>query len=272
MAVFILCFLMFIFENFMKSDKLILISNDDGITAPGILFLSNIAKQFGEVCVVAPDKPQSGMSNAITLNSTLRIESTNLHKVSKEFSCSGTPVDCVKIAVSKLLDRKPDLILSGVNHGSNLSINVIYSGTMSAAIEGALEGVPSIGFSLGDFSINADFSHSEEIIREIIWKMLSRKFNETVCLNVNIPKLKADEIVGIKVCRAARGNWTEEFDERTDPSGRPYYWLTGKFENLEEGNPETDLYFYKKGYVTIVPVDYDMTNHKQVTTFSNFFD
>lgn len=212
------------------------------------------------------------MSNAITLNSTLRIEESTLHKVYKEYSCSGTPVDCVKMGVNKFLDRKPDLVISGVNHGSNLSINVIYSGTMSAAIEGAIEGIPSIGFSLSDFSINADFSQGEDIIKNIIAKVLAGDFKETFCLNVNIPKLKADEIQGVKVCRAAKGNWIEEFDERTDPSGRLYYWLTGKFVNLEEGNPETDLYLNKAGYVTIVPVDFDMTNHAQVKKFSSFFD
>jgi 5'-nucleotidase len=256
----------------MAKKKLILVTNDDGITAPGILFLSNLAKQFGDVCVIAPDKPQSGMSNAITLNSTLRIEEGNLHKVYKEYSCSGTPVDCVKMAVNKFLDRKPDLVISGVNHGSNLSINVIYSGTMSAAIEGAIEGIPSVGFSLSDFSINADFSQAEEIIRKIIWKLLSEDFKESVCLNVNIPKLKADEIQGVKVCRAARGNWIEEFDERIDPSGKPYYWLTGKFVNFEEGNIETDMYLNKQGYVTIVPVEFDMTNHHQVKKFAALFD
>lgn len=222
--------------------------------------------------MIAPDKPQSGMSNAITLNSTLRAETSNLHKVSKEYACSGTPVDCVKIAISKLLDRRPDLILSGINHGSNLSINVIYSGTMSAAIEGAIEGIPSIGFSLSDFSINADFSQADEMIREIIWKTLSQKIMEPFCLNVNIPKLKGDQIKGIKVCRGARGNWEEEFDERTDPFGRPYYWLTGKFINLEEGNPETDLYLNAEGYVTIVPVDFDMTHHAQVKEFKSIFE
>jgi 5'-nucleotidase len=143
---------------------------------------------------------------------------------------------------------------------------------MSAAIEGAIEGIPSIGFSLSDFSINADFSQAENIIKNIITKVLAGDFKETLCLNVNIPKLKADEIQGVKVCRAAKGNWIEEFDERQDPSGRPYYWLTGKFVNFEEGNPETDLYLNKAGYVTIVPVDFDMTNHTQVKKFSSFFD
>jgi 5'-nucleotidase len=256
----------------MSQKKLILITNDDGITAPGILFLSNLAKQFGEVCVIAPDKPQSGMSNAITLNSTLRIEESNLHKVSKEYSCSGTPVDCVKMAVNKFVDRKPDLVLSGINHGSNLSINVIYSGTMSAAIEGAIEGIPSIGFSLSDFSLDADFSQCEKVIKEIVEKVLSENLTETTCLNVNIPKLKAGEMKGIKVCRAALGNWIEEFDERKDPSGRTYYWLTGKFVNLEEGNSETDMYLNKEGYVTVVPVDFDMTNHGQIKKFKHIFE
>jgi len=256
----------------MSKKKLILVTNDDGVTAPGILFLSQIAKQFGDVCVIAPDKAQSGMGHAITLNSTLRIEPSNFHNVNYEYSCSGTPVDCVKMGVNKFLDRKPDLILSGINHGANLSINVIYSGTMSAALEGAIEGIPSVGFSLSDFSIDADFSHCENVVKQVIEKMLSHKFTETVCLNVNIPKRKADEIEGIKVCRAAKGNWIEEFEERKDPSGKPYYWLTGKFVNFEEGHHETDLYLNKQGYVTVVPVDFDMTNHQQVKHFAKLFD
>jgi 5'-nucleotidase len=256
----------------MTRKKLILVTNDDGITAPGILFLSKIAKQFGDVCVIAPDKAQSGMGHAITLNSTLRIEKTNFHNVNYEYSCSGTPVDCVKLGVNKFLDRKPDLVLSGINHGANLSINVIYSGTMSAALEGAIEGIPSVGFSLSDFSIDADFSPCENTVKQVIEKMLSHKFTETVCLNVNIPKLKADEMRGIKLCRAAKGNWIEEFDERKDPSGKSYYWLTGKFVNFEEGNHETDLYLNKLGHVTVVPVHFDMTNHPQVKHFAKLFD
>ena len=256
----------------MNKKKLIFVTNDDGITAPGILFLSKIAKQFGDVCVIAPDKAQSGMGHAITLNSTLRIEPCNFHNVNYEYSCSGTPVDCVKLGVNKFLDRRPDLILSGINHGANLSINVIYSGTMSAALEGAIEGIPSAGFSLSDFSIDADFSQCEKVVKQVIEKMLSHKFTETVCLNVNIPKLKADEMEGIKICRAAKGNWIEEFEERHDPSGKPYYWLTGKFVNFEEGHHETDLYLNKQGYVTVVPVDFDMTNHHHVKHFAKLFD
>lgn len=240
---------------------LILVTNDDGITAPGILFLSRIAREFGEVVVIAPDKPQSGMGHAITINSMLRIQKSNFHGVNSEFSCSGTPVDCVKLAVNKVLTRKPDLLLSGINHGSNLSINVIYSGTMSAAVEGAIEEIPSVGFSLCDFSIEADFSVCEPYVRKIISAVLENKLPEGVCLNVNIPKLNAALIKGIRYCRAARANWIEEFDERFDPGGKPYYWLTGKFVNFEEGNEDTDLWANENGYVTVVPIRTDMTAH-----------
>ena len=255
----------------MQHKKLILVTNDDGITAPGILFLSQIAKQFGEVCVVAPDRPQSGMGHAITINSTLRAHKTNYHQVDFEYSCSGTPVDCSKLAINKILPRKPDLGLSGINHGSNLSINVIYSGTMSAAIEGSMEGIPSIGFSLCDYSINADFSQGGKFITEIIGKLISNKSEETLCLNVNIPKLKTDEIQGIKVCRGAKSNWVEEFDERKDPYGVPYYWLTGNLVNFEKNHPETDLHLNEQGFVTVVPVGFDMTQHKQIPTLSKLF-
>ncbi|MHB8260532.1 MAG: 5'/3'-nucleotidase SurE [Bacteroidia bacterium] len=251
--------------------KLILVTNDDGIAAPGILFLSSIAKQFGQVCVVAPDKPQSGMGHAITINATLRAHKTKLHHVDYEYACSGTPVDCVKLALNKILPRKPDLILSGINHGSNLSINVIYSGTMSAAIEGAMEGIPSIGFSLCNYSIEADLSQGEKYIKEIIKKLLAHKKKETLCLNVNIPNLKADEMRGIKVCRGAISNWVEDFDERKDPYGVPYYWLTGSLVNFEKNNPETDLHLSEQGYVTIVPVGFDMTQHKQIQPLSKIF-
>ncbi|MBK7666706.1 MAG: 5'/3'-nucleotidase SurE [Sphingobacteriaceae bacterium] len=243
---------------------LIFVTNDDGISAPGILFLVSIAKQFGEVAVIAPDKPQSGMGHAITINSTLRIQKTNYHNVSLEYSCSGTPVDCVKMAVNKVLPRKADLVLSGINHGSNSSINVIYSGTMSAAIEGALESVPAIGFSLCDYSIDADFSQAKKEIEKIISETLKNKLPKGVCLNVNIPKLKADELKGIKVCRQATANWVEEFDERHDPYGRAYYWLTGKFVNFEPESTDTDEWALTNGYISVVPTQCDLTAHKEL--------
>lgn len=243
---------------------LIFVTNDDGISSPGILFLVSIAKQFGDVVVIAPDKPQSGMGHAITINSTLRINKTNYHNVMIEYSCSGTPVDCVKMAVNKILPRKADLILSGINHGSNSSINVIYSGTMSAAIEGALENAPSIGFSLSDYGIDADFSQAKKEVEKIISETLKHKLPKGVCLNVNIPKLKSDELRGIMVCRQATANWVEEFEERHDPYGRPYYWLTGKFVNFEPEATDTDEWALANGYISVVPTQCDLTAHKNL--------
>jgi 5'-nucleotidase len=248
----------------LKKQALILITNDDGISAPGISNLVNAMRGFGDLYVVAPDKPQSGMGHAITINSTLRIHSTKLHNVNAEYACSGTPVDCVKIAINKLLPRKPDLIVSGINHGSNLSINVIYSGTMSAAVEGSLEGIPSIGFSLCDFSIDADFSACAKYVQQISEEVIKNGLPDGVCLNVNFPKLHESEIKGIKVCRQAKANWEEELDERLDPSGKPYFWLTGKFRNFEEGNKDTDLWANDNAYVSVVPIQNDMTSHQNI--------
>lgn len=243
---------------------LILVCNDDGITAPGITYLINLLKSFGEIAVVAPDKPQSGMGHAITINSTLRVTQTSYHDVPIEFSCSGTPVDCVKMAVNKILTRKPDLCVSGINHGSNSSINVIYSGTMSAALEGSLEGIPSIGFSLCDYAHDADFSQAKDFIQEIVKITLNKNITSSYCLNVNIPKLKREEIKGIKYCRQAKANWVEDFDERTDPYGRKYYWLTGKFVNFEEEKTDTDEWALRNGYISVVPVKTDLTDFDQL--------
>lgn len=254
----------------MPKKPLILVINDDGVSAPGILHLSSIAKKYGDVFVIAPDKPQSGMGHAITINSTIRIHQTKHHEgVSGEYACTGTPVDCVKMAVNKLLSRKPDLILSGINHGSNSSINVIYSGTMSAAIEGALEGASSVGFSLCDYDINADFSPTTPFIEKIISTLLKDPLPAGVCLNVNFPKLKSDEINGLKVCRQAKANWVEEFEERHDPYGRPYYWLTGKFVNFEPEAQDTDEWALKNGYVSVVPIMHDLTAHNYISHLRN---
>ena len=248
----------------MQVKPLILITNDDGIMAPGIKALVEVMREMGDIAIVAPDKPQSGMGHAITINSTLRINKTNIHNVLYEFSCSGTPVDCVKIAVNKILPRKPDLCVSGINHGSNVSISVIYSGTMSAAVEGAIESIPSIGFSLCDHSIDADFTSSKIIVKTIAENVLMNGLPEGACLNVNIPPLHIEEIKGIKVCRQAKANWIEELDERKDPSGQSYYWLTGSFKNFEEGNKETDADALDCGFVSVVPVQFDMTAHKVI--------
>jgi len=254
----------------MQQKPLILVTNDDGVNALGILHLSRIAMKFGDVYVIAPDKPQSGMGHAITINASLRLQKTSYHLGAlQEYSCSGTPVDCVKMAVNKLLPRKPDLVISGINHGSNSSINVIYSGTMSAAIEGSLEGTSAIGFSLNDYSFDADFSGTTLFIEKIITSVLKDKLPNGICLNVNFPKLSAEAIKGLKVCRQAKANWVEDFEERHDPHGKPYYWLTGKFVNFEPNAEDTDEWALKEGYVTVVPTLHDLTAHNYINHLKN---
>ena len=243
---------------------LILVTNDDGINAPGIRTLIAIMKDIGDVFVVAPDSPQSGMGHAITINSTLhssRITPKDSEII--EYSCSGTPADCVKLAINELMPRKPDLCVSGINHGSNSSINVIYSGTMSAAIEAGIEGVPAIGFSLLDYSWNADFSQSKDFIRKITLNALNNGIPKGVVLNVNIPAVKKSDIMGVKICRQAKAYWVEEFDKRKNPLGQEYYWLTGKFVNKDQGE-DTDEWALKNNYISIVPVEFDLTAHHAI--------
>lgn len=245
----------------MAKKPLILVTNDDGITAPGIRTLIDVMNIIGDVVVVAPDSPQSGMGHAITIDSTLFVQKVVIddHK-QEEYSCSGTPADCVKLGIKEVLKRKPDLCVSGINHGSNASINVIYSGTMSAAIEAGIEGIPAIGFSLLDYSWNANFESSKSFIKTIVENTLKEGLPKGVVLNVNIPNLPATEIKGIKVCRQAKANWEEKFDKRQTPQGRDYYWLSGKFVNLDKGE-DTDEWALKEGYVSVVPVQFDLTAH-----------
>ena len=243
---------------------LILVVNDDGITSLGIRRLIAIMNDFGKVVVVAPDQPRSGMSHAITLNSSLSCESVIIDDGPQiEYSCSGTPVDCVKLAINELMPRKPDLCVSGVNHGSNSSINVIYSGTMSAAIEAGIEGVPAIGFSLLDYRWNANFNESKDFIKKITENALKNGIPNGVVLNVNIPSVKKSEIQGIKVCRQAKASWVEEFDKRKNPFGQDYYWLTGKFVNNDKGE-DTDEWALNQNYISIVPVEFDLTAHHAI--------
>lgn len=248
---------------------LILVTNDDGVMAPGIAALIQVAAQLGDVIVVAPDKPQSGMGHAITINSTLRINHHKIDLPAEVYSTSGTPVDCVKLAIKKILPRKPDLVLSGINHGSNSSINVIYSGTMSAAIEGCLEGLPSIGFSLCDYSIEADFTMAQHFALKIAKQVLENGLPNGVCLNVNFPKIAIEECKGTMVCRQATANYEEEFDERTDPHGRKYYWLTGVFKNYDNGT-DTDEWALANNFVSIVPIQYDLTAHHTIAQLNTW--
>jgi 5'-nucleotidase len=241
-------------------EPIILITNDDSIHAPGIRALVEAARGLGKIVVVAPDKPQSGMGHAITIGSPLRLHKMHLFEDVESYSCSGTPVDCVKLAVDKILHRKPDICLSGINHGANHSINVIYSGTMSAALEASIESIPSIGFSLLDLSIEDDFTAATHYARLLVEQMLKKPIAEPhLCLNVNIPKGELASIKGIKICRQAYAKYDEEFDERKDPNGRRYYWLTGVFVNFDKGK-DTDVWALKHNYVSVVPVQFDLTN------------
>ncbi len=244
-----------------KQQPVILITNDDGITAPGIKNLVEAVKGLGKVVVVAPDKPQSGMGHAITIGTPLRLNKVeNMFGEVEAWQTSGTPVDCVKLAVDKVLHRKPDLCLSGINHGANHSINVLYSGTMSAAMEAAIESIPSIGFSLLDYSFEADFSAAREYVFNIAKWVLNNNKENRLLLNVNIPKLPAAKIKGVKVCRQADAKYKEDFNERKDPHGKNYYWLTGEFLNFDKGK-DTDVWALKNGYVSVVPVQFDLTNY-----------
>lgn len=246
----------------------ILVVNDDGITAPGIKALLEVMKEIGNVVVVAPDGPQSGMGHAITIGKPLRFDKVDLYEGVEMYKCSGTPVDCVKLAVNKIFKgKKPDLCVSGINHGLNNSINVIYSGTMSAAVEGAIESIPSIGFSLDDFSHQANFEHCKKFVKAIALQVLEHGLPPATLLNVNFPK--GADLKGIKICRQANAKWAEEFDERQDPYQRPYYWLTGVFQNNDRGE-DTDVWALDHGFVSVVPVQFDLTAHHAIPVLNSW--
>jgi 5'-nucleotidase len=254
------------------SKPLILVSNDDGITSKGIRVLVSVMQRIGDVVVVAPDSPQSGMGHAITIGETLRLYEEEIFDDVLAYKSSGTPADCVKLAKHYVLkDRTPDLVVSGINHGSNTSISVLYSGTMSAAIEGALEGLPSIGFSLCDFSSKADFSHVEDWVEKIARQVLERGIAKGVALNVNFPPKRNEPIKGIKVCRQADAKWQEEFAERYDPTGRKYFWMAGNFVNFDKGE-DNDEWAIANNYISIVPCQYDLTAHHAITQMNKDWD
>lgn len=248
---------------------LILITNDDGITAKGIEVLIQTMQEFGDVVVVAPDSAQSGMGHAITVNRPLRIFKSKAFTNIEAYATNGTPVDCVKIGIYEILNRKPDLLVSGINHGANYSTNVLYSGTMSAAVEGAMENIPSIGFSLCDHGADAEFSAAKEIVKEVTALVLRNNFPPHICLNVNIPNLPIEEIKGIQFCKQAAAFWDDRLDKRSDPFGNTYYWLTGKFQEIEV-EKDTDLHYIKQGYATIVPTQFDMTAHAVINDLKNW--
>ena len=248
--------------------KRILVTNDDGMFAPGIKALVEVAREFGKVVVVAPDSPQSGKGHAVTLNEPLRLNRVDVFDDVDSYECTGTPVDCVKLAKNVLLKNKQiDLCLSGINHGSNSSINIIYSGTMSAAMEASLEGITAIGFSLLDYSFNANFDASKAVARSIIAKTLELKQNGKL-LSVNIPNIPFAKLKGIKVCEQGEARWVEEFVEGIDPRGQKYYWLTGKMEIMSE-NPNSDEYALANGYVSVVPSHHNLTDHNSIPLFKS---
>jgi 5'-nucleotidase len=247
-------------KSLKKKQPVILVTNDDGVMAPGIRSLVESVRGLGKIVVVAPDKPQSGMGHAITIGQPLRLQKVTVFEDVEAYACSGTPVDCVKLAVDKVIHSKPDICISGINHGANHSINVIYSGTMSAALEASIERIPSIGFSLLDLSIEADFTAAKKYARILVEHVLgSKSLDKHLCLNVNIPKGDEKIIKGIKICRQAYAKYEEEFDMRKDPHGKKYYWLTGEFINFDKGK-DTDVWALKNNYVSVVPVQFDLTH------------
>lgn len=245
----------------MKKEKLILVTNDDGITSPGIRTLIEAVESLGKVVVVAPDSPQSGKGHAITLGFPLRLNQVDIFGDIEAWTCSGTPVDCVKLARDKILERAPDICVSGINHGANHSINIIYSGTMSAAMEAAIEGIPSVGFSYLNYDYEADMSTCGEVAHIVTKKMLSTELPKHTLFNVNIPDVEAKDYKGIRITRQANAKWVEEFDERRDPHGKKYYWLTGEFKNQDAGN-DTDVWALENGYTSLVPVQFDLTDYR----------
>ena len=256
----------------MNHTPLILITNDDGIEANGFKTLISVAREFGDVVAISSQAPMSGMSHAITIKVPLRVKLVEESPGFKKYLTNGTPVDGVKLAFNSLMEQKPDLLISGINHGSNSSSSVLYSGTMAAAMEGAINHIPSIGFSLLDFSPQADFSASGEIARKVIGKVLTDGLPDGICLNVNIPAIKLEEIKGVRMCTQANGYWKEEFEKRTDPMGQEYYWLTGFFKNREpDGEGEgTDEKALEEHYVSIVPIDTDLTAHPYLQKMKSF--
>ena len=232
--------------------------------------LISVMNEIADVIVVAPDSPQSAMGHAITINSTLQCHKIKIDDGPQiEYSCSGTPADCVKLGINEVLEKKPDLCVSGINHGSNSSINVIYSGTMSAAIEASIEGVPAIGFSLLDYSWKANFEEVKSIVKTITLKALSEGIPKRTALNVNFPNLAEEKIKGIKVCKQANAYWIEKFDKRINPQGREYYWLTGEFINNDKSS-DSDEWALNNGFVSVVPVKYDLTNYEAIKNLKSW--
>ena len=251
----------------MQKERLIFITNDDSYLSKGFRAMVNLAREFGRVIAIAPDRVQSGMSQAITINQPLFMRQVEQSEGVEIYAFSGTPVDCAKIAFDHFFANKHvDLVLSGINHGSNAAVNVMYSGTMGAAIEGSFYNVPSIGLSLDDHDADADFEGAVEYGRKVVASVLenAESLPHPLCLNVNVPRCAASEIQGIRLCRQTRGFWREDFYARQDPHGRDYFWLTGAFQNAEPEAEDTDEWALAHKYVAVVPVQVDMTDYRML--------
>lgn len=243
----------------MNDKKLILITNDDGYQAQGIGVLTEIMREFGDVVMVAPDGPRSGAACAITPILPVKLTLISEEPGLKVMACSGTPVDCVKLALEKVCQRQPDLVVSGINHGDNASVSVHYSGTMGAVFEGCMKRLPAIGFSLRTSKQNCNFSPYLDAIRKVTATVLEKGLPAGTCLNVNFPEV--EHLQGIKTCRMAWGEWTSEWEDARHPRGGNYYWLTGHFTNLEPDAPDTDYHVLDQGFASVTPIHMDMTDY-----------
>ncbi len=247
---------------------LLLVTNDDGYKAPGVNLLAKLAQKYGDVVLLAPDAPQSAQSSALTVEVPLRVTLVEKKQGYACYKTNGKPTDCVKLAINKILPRRPDFVLSGINHGSNASVNVLYSGTMGAAIEGAIMGIPSVGFSITSHSWGVDFSEVESYIEGSIKQLIAKGMPKGNCWNINFPEGK---IKGMKVCRQSDGLWQKEYVKNTDPNGKEYYWLTGEYKNREPQATDTDIWALDNGYASLVPIRYDMTNSEYLQELQKEF-
>lgn len=241
------------------------ITNDDGIYARGLRALIEVASRYGDIVVIAPERPMSGKSHSITMESPLMLRTIRKTEEVEVYACEGTPVDCTKLALDYIMkDNPPTIVLSGINHGANSNTSVIYSGTMGAASEGSLYNIPSIGFSILNHNQNADFTTAKEVVKKVLELVINNNEQKNLCLNVNIPYVPYNELKGIIYCRQSKGCWIEKFEKRLTPNNQEYFWLTGGFHNHEIEATDNDEWALKNNYVAIVPIQTDMTDYKQL--------
>ena len=254
----------------MERKPTILVTNDDGYLAKGLRKLANLMSQIGKVVVVSTEQVKSAQGHSMTINEPLRLRQLEKSEDFEMYVLNGCPVDCAKVGFQMILDEYPDLLVSGINHGSNASTNVIYSGTMAAVVEACMDGIPAIGFSLEDYSPNANFDNLDSYILDITNKVLKEGLPKGICLNVNFPKATEENpIKGVKICRQAKARWREIFDKRKDPHNRDYFWIGGEFI-VEDDGTDTDVYALKHNYVSIVPTHYDWTAYDVMDKLKSF--